>query len=267
MNLLWKPVLQLISWIRSERVRTENTLSNLSTDRITELKELEAALGYSFRKRELVERAFTHRSYSNEIGTNESPDYESLEFLGDSILGFVISEFLYLTYPDLNEGDLSKIKSQLVSARQLHLLSLDLNLGRYLNLSRGEDRTGGRRKKALLADLFESLIAAIYLDGGMEAAKRFVLREFRERFEEIDKDKMPFKDHKSALQEMLHGRGCPSPSYRVVNESGPDHKKEFLVSVASEGTVLAHGTGRSKKTAEQRAAEQAIATLSEKPSR
>jgi ribonuclease-3 len=201
------------------------------------------------------------------MGVDDSLHYESLEFLGDSILGFVISEFLYLTYPELSEGDLSKIKSQLVSAQQLHLLSLDLDLGRFLNLSRGEDRTGGRRKKALLADLFESLTAAIYLDGGIEAAKAFILREFRERFEDIAEEKMPIGDHKSALQERLHGMGRPSPVYEVLDETGPDHRKEFLVSVSSEGMVLAHGTGRSKKAAEQEAAGQAIAKLLETSSR
>ena len=179
----------------------------------------------------------------------------------------MISDFLYLTYPEMSEGDLSKIRSQLVSARHLHLLSRELKIGEYLNLSRGEDRTGGRHKRALLADLFESLTAAIYLDGGIEAARRFILRHFRERFVDIARDEMPFKDHKSALQEQLHGLGYPSPAYEVVKESGPDHKKEFLVSVSSEGTVLAHGPGKSKKAAEQRAAEQAIAKLAEMPSK
>ena len=133
------------------------------------------------------------------------------------------------------------------------------------------DRTGGRRKRALLADLFESLTAAIYLDGGVEAARSFILRQFRGRFEDIARDEMPFRDYKSALQERLHGMGCPSPDYEVVNESGPDHSKEFLVSVSSEGVALASGTGRSKKAAEQDAAEHAIArleaTVEESPNR
>lgn len=236
----------------------------LSTARITELKELEKKLGYCFRNLNLAEQALTHKSYAHETETDESMDYESLEFLGDSILGFVISEFIYLTYPELTEGDLSKIKSQLVSARQLHLLSRDLDLGKYLNLSRGEERTGGRRKRALLADLFESLTAAIYLDGGIEPARNFILRQFGERFEDIANDEMPFKDHKSALQERLHGMGCPGPYYEVISESGPDHRKEFMVSVSSEGEVLARGTGRSKKIAEQQAAEHAMGKLETK---
>jgi ribonuclease-3 len=263
---VWKSAQQLINRIRGGKGRKEFAPLALSSNRIAEIVKLESTLGYTFGNRDLVERALTHKSYSHEIGTDESPDYESLEFLGDSILGFVISEFLYLTYPDLSEGDLSKIKSQLVSARQLHLLSRDLDLGRYLNLSRGEDRTGGRRKRALLADLFESLTAAIYLDGGIHAAREFILRVFQDRFEDIARDEMLFRDHKSALQEQLHGMGSPSPVYQVVKESGPDHRKEFLVSVSSEGTVLAHGKGRSKKAAEQEAAETAITRLGEKAS-
>jgi ribonuclease-3 len=264
---VWKSALQLINKIRGEKARQEVAPFVLSSERVVGLKKLESRLGYDFRDRGLLERALTHKSYSNESGLAGSVDYESLEFLGDSILGFVISEFLYLTYPELTEGDLSKIKSQLVSAQQLHLLSRDLKLGEYLNLSRGEDQTGGRYKKALLADLFESLAAAIYLDGGIEAARIFILREFRRRFEDIARDEMPFKDHKSALQEQLHGLGFPSPAYEVVRESGPDHKKKFLVSVSSEGTILAHGSGGSKKAAEQEAAELAIAKIAEMPSK
>ncbi len=259
---MWKSAQQLINRIRGgENRRDSISAVRLSPERILQLRELEAKLGYTFRDRNLVEQALTHKSYAHECGNGKNTDYESLEFLGDSILGFVISEFLYLTYPELSEGELSKIKSQLVSAQQLHLLSQDLDLGRFLNLSRGEDQTGGRRKRALLADLFESLTAAVYLDGGIRPARSFILRRFRKRFEEIAKDEMPYKDHKSALQERLHGMGSPSPNYEVVKESGPDHRKEFLVSVSSEGTVLAHGSGRSKKAAEQKAAEQAIAKL------
>lgn len=258
---MWKAALQLIDRIRAGENRGAVRLPAPSAARVSELKELEVRVGYSFHDLSLAEQALTHRSYTHEYGIEQSLDYESLEFLGDSILGFVISEFLFLTYPELSEGDLSKIKSQLVSAKQLHLLSRDLELGRYLNLSRGEDRTGGRRKRALLADLFESLTAAIYLDGGIEPARDFILRQFQERFEAIAKDEMPFSDHKSALQEKLHGMGCPSPDYQIVEESGPDHKKEFLVSVSSQGAVLAQGTGKSKKSAEQDAAEHAISKL------
>jgi ribonuclease-3 len=258
---VWKAALQLIDRIRGGEDPRQLKLPGVSPARTSELKELEARLGYRFRNRSLAEQALTHKSYTHEYGAEEGSNYESLEFLGDSILGFVISEFLYLTYPELSEADLSKLKSQPVSAQQLHLLSRELELGRYLNLSRGEDRTGGRRKKALLADLFESLTAAIYLDGGIEVARDFILRQFQERFEDIARDEMPLSDHKSALQEMLHGKGCPSPDYQIVEESGPDHRKEFLVSVSSKGEVLAQGNGKSKKAAEQDAAERAISRL------
>jgi ribonuclease-3 len=260
---VWKAAQQLIDRIRGGEAQKELTCPIVSTSRASELKELETKLGYRFRDRSLAELALTHKSYAHEYGNGRSLDYESLEFLGDSILGFVISEFLYLTYPELSEGDLSKIKSQLVSAQQLHLLSRDLDLGRYLNLSRGEDRTGGRRKKALLADLFESLTAAIYLDGGIEPARSFILQQFRRRFEDIAKDELSFSDYKSALQEKLHGMGCPSPDYSVMKETGPDHQKEFLVTVSSQGAVLGQGTGKSKKAAEQNAAEHALSQLEE----
>lgn len=258
LNHVWKSSGEFFNKIFGGNGQEELTASPA---RAAELRNLEERLGYRFRNVELLEQALTHKSYAHEYDGGECLDYESLEFLGDSILGFVMSEFLYLNNPDLREGDLSKLKSQLVSAQQLHLLSRALGLGRYLNLSKGEARTGGRRKRALLADLFESLTAAIYLDGGMEPAKDFILRQFSERFEDIAKDEMPFIDFKSSLQERLHGMGCPSPGYDVVEESGPDHRKEFLVSVASQGVVLAHGRGRSKKSAEQDAAEQAIAKL------
>jgi len=264
---VWKSVLQFLRRIRREKLQKELKPAPLCGIRTPELKEIEGKLQYSFQDRELVEQALTHKSFTHESGNDGRLHYESLEFLGDSILGFVISEYLYLTYPNLSEGDLSKIKSQLVSARQLHLLSQNLELGQHLRISRGEERTGGRRKQALLADLFESLTAAIYLDGGLEPARRFILSQFRERFEDIVKDEMSFKDHKSTLQEKLHELGSPSPSYEIIEESGPDHRKEFLVSVSSEGQILARGTGGSKKKAEQQAAKRALESLEETASR
>jgi len=260
---VWKSALDLIVKVRRGRTEQEGTVSLVSSRRAAELKELESKLGYSFDNERLLEQALTHKSYSHERDNGKNPDYESLEFLGDSILGFVISEFLFLSYPEHSEGDLSKIKSHLVSTQQLHVLSGKLDLGRFLNLSRGEDRTGGRRKRTLLADLFESLTAAIYLDGGLEPSRDFILRQFGERFEAIAKNELPFRDHKSTLQERLHRMGLPSPVYRVIQESGPDHRKEFLVSVSSQGIVLAQGIGKSKKAAEQEAAEQGMVKLEE----
>ena len=260
---MFKSALQLISKVRRGQGEQPVRTAVMSSRRIAKLNELETKLGYSFENPGLLEQALTHKSYSHECGNTENPDYESLEFLGDSILGFVISEFLFLTFPELSEGDLSKLKSHLVSTQQLHVLSSKLDLGKFLNLSRGEDRTGGRRKRTLLADLFESLTAAIYLDGGLEPSKNFILKQFDERFEAIARDEIAFRDHKSTLQEKLHRLGLPSPAYRVIEESGPDHRKEFLVSVSSQGVVLAQGSGKSKKAAEQEAAERGIVKLEE----
>ena len=257
---MWKSAHRLIRRFRDGQ-RQGPSKVQLSAKRITKLTELEEKLGYRFANRELLEQALTHKSYTHEQGNGECRDYEALEFLGDSILGFVMSEFLFLTYPELSEGDLSKMKSHLVSAHQLHQLSRELGLGQFLNLSRGEERTGGREKKALLADLFESLTAAVYLDGGIGPAREFIVERFKGRFEAMAGDELPFRDHKSALQERLHGMGLPSPEYRVTKETGPDHKKEFLVSVRSEGVALGSGTGPSKKAAEQDAARKAIASM------
>jgi ribonuclease-3 len=209
--------------------------------------------------------ALTHRSFGNEQA-GESSDYESLEFLGDSILGFLISEFLYLSYPNWTEGRLSKLKSQLVSTKELATLSQELGLGDFLRLSHGEEKTGGRRKRAILADLFESLVAAIYLDGGIESARDFILEQFGAEFERIASGEFGLRDHKSALQERLHSLGLPGPAYSVTGEEGPDHRKLFRVAVLSESELLGAGEGRSKKEAEQMAARRALRHLDSGPS-
>lgn len=240
----------------------------LSRDRLSELYKLEKSLGYSFKDRTLLDRSLTHRSFVHRPGVFSpdeqiSQDYESLEFLGDSILGFIISEFLFRNYPAHPEGVLSRIKSFLVSREQLCLLSQELELGQFILLSYGEEKTGGRRKKAILADLFESLIAAIYLDGGVGPARQFILSRFRPHLREISREKLDFGDYKSALQEKLHLLGLSEPHYLVVDESGPDHRKEFLVEVRVKDKSLARASGKSKKEAQQGAAQIAIETLPE----
>lgn len=241
--------------------------SPLSKKRLNELREVEKILGYSFRSPKLLDRALTHKSFVHETsGEGEEKschDYESLEFLGDSILGLLISEFLFRNYPTRPEGELSKIKSFLVSAGQLYLLSQKLGLGRFTRLSYGEEKTGGRNKKAILADLFESVTAAIYLDGGLEAARGFILSQFGSRFQKIAQEKLEFKDYKSSLQEQLHLMGYPEPRYRVVDEVGPDHNKQFVVEVRVKNRFLAKATGKSKKEAQQLAAQIAMEVLEE----
>ena len=175
----------------------------------------------------------------------------------------MIAEFLYLTYFDLSEGEFTKIRAHLVSTRQLSTLSKVLDLGAFMNFSRGEEKTGGPNKKAILADVFESLVAAIYLDGEMNAAREFVLSQFEPRFAEIARGELTFRDYKSALQESLHRLGRSSPRYRVLSETGPEHRKEFLVSVNCEGQELSRGSGKTKKEAEQQAAERTLQRLRE----
>ena len=232
-----------------------------------DLQELEARLGYSFTNPRLLERALTHTSFAyehkSETTGEASEDYEALEFLGDAILGFLISDYLFEAHPSQTEGELSKIRSYLVSANQLASLSRELDLGAFLRLGHGEEKTGGRQKKALLADLFESLIAAIFLDGGLEPTRRFVLAQFRSRLDNIREEELDFQDRKSLLQERLHARGLSEPDYRVIDELGPDHEKEFLVEVYIQDKFLARATGRSKKEAQQGAAEKALERLDE----
>lgn len=230
-----------------------------------DLQELQKRLDYSFKDPALLERALTHSSFAYEtksgLEDEIAKDYESMEFLGDSILGFLISEHLFLNHPSRSEGELSKIRSFLVSANHLASLSQELDLGAFLRLGRGEEKTGGRKKKALLADLFESLIAAIYLDGGFEPTRRFVFSRFSSRLEEIAEEQLDFQDRKSLLQEELHARGFTEPTYQVVEETGPDHSKKFVVEVHIKDRLLAQASGKSKKEAQQRAAGKALEEL------
>jgi ribonuclease-3 len=264
---LWDSLIRILGKGESDPLTSgpAHPRTALSSERTRSLRELEEQLGHRFQNLELLEIATTHKSYAYEnVETGDSRlgrDYESMEFLGDAILGFIISEYLYLTYPDLNEGDLSKIRSYLVSRRQLFSLSRELDLGKYLNLSKGEEKTGGRHKRAILADLFESIVAAIYLDGGLEPVREFIFARFRNLFERLARDEVAFRDHKSELQETLHGHGLTAPRYEVIGEEGPDHMKKFEVSVSARNEVLAHGSGRSKKEAEQQAARRALEKL------
>ncbi len=239
--------------------------SNPGEDELKDLQELQRRLDYSFKDPALLERALTHSSFAYEMRSGlegeVSGDYESMEFLGDTILGFLISEHLFLNHPSRSEGELSKIRSFLVSANHLASLSQELDLGAFLKLGHGEEKTGGRKKKALLADLFESLIAAIYLDGGFEPTRRFVFSRFSSQLEEIAEEQLDFQDRKSLLQEELHARGFTEPTYQVVEELGPDHSKQFVVEVHIEDKLLAQASGKSKKEAQQRAAAKALEGL------
>jgi len=247
---------------------------------------LEASLGYRFESRELLARAFTHRSIVHEKGSRAGPiravedpgvagdsaagrdsaaakDNEQLEFLGDAILGFVVSDALLAAHPDYAEGRLSKLKASLVSASHLHAVAARLQLGGYLLLGRGEEMSGGREKKALLANVVEALIAALYLDGGMEPARRFVLQHVVGESEPAGAEALA-TDYKSALQELAQSLKLPQPRYTIVDERGPEHAKTFLVEARVGRDWVSRAEGLSKKSAGQKAAEDILRQLEQR---
>ncbi|HUO26858.1 MAG TPA: ribonuclease III [Candidatus Aquilonibacter sp.] len=247
-----------------------------------EITALEAALGHHFRRRALLEEGVTHSSQAREqeaqqAGGNKYKvnDNEQLEFLGDAVLALVASEELFQRFPHFREGELSKLRAHLVSERHLIRVAQRLELGHYLRLGRGEEKSGGRGKTALLVDALEAVLAAIYLDGGLEPARAFVLREILtpelERMEQ-EGGALPLTDFKSALQETAQGLGFTQPSYVLVAEAGPEHNKTFTVEVRvspqdgkSVPEFVGRAQGSTKKTAEQDAARQLLAHLASRP--
>jgi ribonuclease III len=240
-----------------------------------ELDPLQQALGHRFIQGELLERALTHSSHANETAGAVPPvvpsDNESLEFLGDAVLGLVASKTLFSRYPHFSEGHLSKLKAHLVSAKHLIQVAKRLGMGEHLRLGRGEERTGGRQKSALLVDALEAVIAALYLDGGFDVAERFILTQIVEpELRIIDQDPlraMEVSDQKSALQEWLTAAGLPQASYHVVQEEGPAHRKLFTVELrvplgpAGADVHTSRAQGPTKKKAEQSAAAEALQVL------
>jgi len=226
---------------------------------------LSERIGHVFRDTTLLERALTHRSFSNEQRDLRSPNNERLEFLGDTVLGFLIGDLIYRVFPNLQEGALSKIKAHLVSATTLATKARDLGLGRYLRMGAGEARSGGSEKLSLLADAFEAIVAAVYLDGGLPAAEAFVRRVFTPDVAGIDVGDLSFHDYKTALQETAQSLGLPLPEYRVVDEYGPDHEKSFVVEVYWDGDSFALGKGSSKREAQRKAAKEALRKLGRLP--
>ena len=228
----------------------------------TKQAELEAALGHRFRRREWLERALTHSSRRPELDAGKaSEDNEKLEFLGDAVLGALVSEYLLTRFPDWSEGQLSKSRARLVRAGSLHAAARRLGLGQHLRLGRGEEKTGGREKPAVLADAYEAVVAAIYLDAGLDAARNFVRRSLLEEAIGTEAHRLGQPDHKSELQEFLQAGGQSPADYRVVRETGPDHRKTFVVEVRVAGRAVASGAGKTKKEAEQAAARLALEQL------
>ncbi len=224
------------------------------------LKKLERLLGYQFHDKAILKRALTHRSYINESEDLFNQCNETLELLGDAVLDLIVVEELIKRLPKANEGQLSKMKSMLVSGDSLESVASNLGLGEHLLLGEGEERNGGRQRASILEDVYEAIVGALYLDGGMSAARRFVQRTVLPRLDILLKNKIDV-NYKSQLLEFAQGRGLRPPVYSVIRESGPDHRKEFEVEVTLEGRLVGRGTGRSKKMAEQAAAQEAMSVL------
>jgi ribonuclease III len=242
------------------------------------LTELEAALGHGFATRELLVRALTHRSLANQLtvedlrdGREVIGDNERLEFLGDAVLGLVVGEALFLEHPEWSEGELTRVRAQLVSRQHMAEVAAAIGLGDHLRLSRGEDRSGLRRKGTVLSNTMEAVIGALFLDGGLEPARAFVHRYvIGDAVEQLAQELLSgaaLGNYKSALQEHLQAARAGTPVYKVKSESGPDHRKRFLVEVrlkpaeGEPGKPLARGTGSTKKHAEQDAARRALARI------
>ena len=226
-----------------------------------EFEDIETRIGYRFKDRGLLEHALTHKSRAAEDVSGGVDDTESLEFLGDAVLGLIVADALFRQYPNYDEGQKSKIKASIVSTQALAKQAEEIRLGDHLILGRGEEKTGGRFKQALLADAYEALIAAIYLDGGIEAAETFLRRELKGAIDAGAARNFVGQDYKSALQERVQALGRPLPEYRIAGEAGPDHRKVFSVEVVVAGEVLGAASGRAKKEAEQEAARLALEKL------
>ena len=226
---------------------------------VTGLEELAEALGYQFSAPGLLQKALTHSSHAHEQRTGE--DNEQLEFLGDAVLGFVVSDYLCRAYPHFSEGQLSKLKGFFVSASNLVKYAEQLDLGRYLHLGKGEEKTGGRTKQALLVDAFEAILGAMYRDGGLDPSQRLIERFIEPQVSEIDGESGQVMDFKTALQEQLQGRAMGQCHYALASEEGPDHQKLFTVDVVLGGAIIASGIGLTKRAAEQAAAKQALEGL------
>jgi ribonuclease-3 len=228
------------------------------------LGPLEARIGYKFKDLGLLEHALTHRSRAHEDASGGVIDNESLEFLGDAVLGFVIADMLFNHFPMHDEGYKSKVKASIVSSVSLARLAGDIELGKFVLLGRGEEKTGGRQKHAIIADCYEAVIAAIYLDGGVEAARSFIVSRFGPLLTSAGNqaDEAAFTDDwKSALQEWLQANGRGLPNYRLAASEGPAHRRVFIIDVLVQGEPIARAEGKAKKEAEQQAAKLALGKL------
>lgn len=222
------------------------------------MKTLETKLGYQFQNPKLLDHALTHSSYANEHHLGSISSNERLEFLGDSVLGMIVADHLYRTFPDLPEGDLTRIRANLVCEGSLVLVAKEWDLGRYLKLGKGENACGGRSRPSILADAVEAVLAAVFLDGGLAHDRDIIQRFLLDRMEQVNRAS---RDHKTYLQELVQRKIGQVLSYELIGESGPDHNKTFQMQVLLNGQPIGQGTGHSKKEAEQAAANAAIERL------
>lgn len=223
------------------------------------MRLLEEKIGYTFKDKELLLTALTHSSYANERQSQGARCYERLEFLGDSILGAVTADFLYRHKPELPEGRMTRLRSELVCETSLHGIAARLELGSYMRLGKGEEHTGGRQRPSIMADMVEAIIAAMYLDGGLEPAKRFIYAMLLDSA--MVDDAHVSADHKTELQELVQQKSGSSIAYELIGESGPDHNKTFTFRVSINGVAAGEGSGKTKKEAEQMAACRALEAL------
>lgn len=227
------------------------------------LKEFQEIIGYQFTNSEYLKVALTHSSFSNENREKHIPFNERLEFLGDSVLSVVVSRYLFENFPKLPEGKLTKIRASVVCERSLWECAVNIELGKYMIFGKGEERMGGRTRMSILADAFEALIAAIYLDSSLETVREWILGQLYETIMEASRGKL-FKDYKTDFQETAQKNGDVEIKYEVESESGPDHNKSFVVNVYLNGTLMGTGEGSSKKKAEQMAAQNALIQMKNK---
>ncbi len=224
------------------------------------MKELEEKLNYSFKNRTLLLTALSHSSYANENKAKGTISNERLEFLGDSILGQVVASHLYLSYPQMPEGQMTRLRAELVCEHNLFRTARELELGSFIRLGKGEQTSGGRERESILADAVEALIAALYLDGGPETAKDFIQRMILNQSDLLENQQV--SDYKTALQELVQRKAGQNLCYETIGEKGPDHKKTFTVQLSLNGEVIGSGCGYTKKEAEQAAAKHGLEAIS-----
>ena len=222
-----------------------------------ETKMIEKCIGYIFKNKDLLQKALTHTSYAYE---NNVESNEKLEFLGDSILEFISSKYLYQSYPELKEGEMTKVRATVVCEKSLYKIAKLHNFSDFLNLGKSEQKTGGSQRPAILADSVEAVIAAIYLDGGIEPAEKFIIENLKDEIKIASKH-VGDKDYKTVLQEKLQIHGDVKIEYNIIQETGPDHDKTFDAEVKCDGRILASGKGKSKKEAQMQAAKKALENL------